>query len=274
MGKVYASSDWHGCGYIADMIMDYLQPDDKLYFLGDAIDRGPEGIRIMKMLLNDDRVTYLKGNHEHFMRIYAPSLLTCSQENYNEYRQNAQDWLWFNGGEITWGTMECENLDEMLSLVAKIIHMPEEIEYISPAGHKIILEHAGHTPTNFYSRHHDPLWDRRHFHDKWQTEGVFEEYKNIYLVHGHTPVQYLRFEYGYNGAPELTKEEIQLKHAWNYDEDMGDYKPTIIRYCDGHKFDIDMCTIASGRGALLDLDTFEEIYFDGDVHYYDKNLQD
>ena len=39
-------------------------------------------------------------------------------------------------------------------------------------------------------------------------------------------------------------------------------KPKIIRYCSGHKFDIDMCTISTNRVMLLDLDTFEEIYFD------------
>ena len=41
-------------------------------------------------------------------------------------------------------------------------------------------------------------------------------------------------------------------------------KPEIIRYCSGHKFDVDMCTIASDRISLLDLDTFEVIYFDTD----------
>ena len=55
------------------------------------------------------------------------------------------------------------------------------------------------------------------------------------------------------------------------DVDIEDYcpKPEVIRYCDGHKFDIDMCTIASERIALIDLDTFEIKYFDKKVREYE-----
>ena len=81
----------------------------------------------------------------------------------------------------------------------------------------------------------------------------------MYLVHGHTPVQYLKFDYGYNGQEPLSKEDLKFKRTWDLN---AIYKPEVIRYCDGHKFDIDMCTIVSGRIALLDLDTFEVIYFD------------
>ena len=67
MGKVYASSDWHGNGELAIKVLNYLQPDDKLYFLGDAIDRGPHGYQIMTQLLEDKRVIYMLGNHEQMM---------------------------------------------------------------------------------------------------------------------------------------------------------------------------------------------------------------
>ena len=54
---------------------------------------------------------------------------------------------------------------------------------------------------------------------------------------------------------------MEIKRQW-FENGIVDWKPTIVRYCDGHKFDIDMGTIASDRIALLDLDTFEEYYFD------------
>ena len=63
----------------------------------------------------------------------------------------------------------------------------------------------------------------------------------------------------------FTKEEFADKNAWMCGDFLSCNKPNIIRYCDGHKFDIDMCTVVSGRIALLDLDTFEEIYIDGEI---------
>ena len=59
----------------------------------------------------------------------------------------------------------------------------------------------------------------------------------------------------------MTKEDMIEKRKFMRGEPIK-YKPEIIRYCDGHKFCVDMCTVYSDRIALLDLDTFETIYFD------------
>ena len=134
--------------------------------------------------------------------------------------------------------------------------MPLLCNYTSKNGKNIILEHAGYTPNSIGKskwKKHDPLWDREHFWDEWTGD------ENTYLIHGHTPVQYLKFEDGYIDCLPLTKEELQLKTTWDI---KGKYIPQVIRYCNKHKFDIDMCTIISGRIALIDLDTFEIIYFD------------
>ena len=145
---------------------------------------------------------------------------------------------------------------DLLFLYKKIQLMPFLCHYTSKSGNGIILEHAGYTPDNLgevLHLNHDPVWDRSHFYDNWTGT------ENMYLVHGHTPVQYLKFNYGYNGQEPFTQEDLKFKRTWDLN---STYKPEVIRYCDGHKFDIDMCTIVSGRIALLDLDTFEVIYFD------------
>lgn len=254
MGRVFASADWHGCGIPAEKLMSYLKEDDTLYFLGDAIDRGTDGLDIFKTLTTDPRVIYLRGNHEEFMLKAIQGKL--------EGITNRDFYIWTagNGGNTTWADLELDTEENLIKYMEKIKQMPLKEEYISSKGHKVILEHAGYTVGNTY-RFHDPLWDRNHFYDEW---GTSEEDKNTYLIHGHTPVQYLQFECGYYGRPQFTKEEIAIKHSW-YDLPTDyEWKPEVIRYCDGHKFDIDMCTICSGRVALIDLDTFEIIYFDTD----------
>ena len=62
----YVTTDLHGNGLLWRKIKEKLNIDDTLYFLGDAIDRGPDGLYIMLNMLNDPRVTYIKGNHEQF----------------------------------------------------------------------------------------------------------------------------------------------------------------------------------------------------------------
>lgn len=257
MGKVYASSDWHGCWNVAKQVFDFLQPDDILIFIGDAIDRGPDGWRIMKELFNDERVIYLQGNHEKMMADAINSFITLER----------MTMLWFaNGGEQTWKDIENFSDDLLMGIVKMIYKMPTKYVYKSPKGHTVILEHAGYTPFDTPHRSHDPLWDREHFYDSWDGNWGYEEKSEVettYLVHGHTPVQYLEFHYGYKDQPKKTKEMIKYGIQWDKYYDC-DWTPEVIHYCEGHKFDIDLCTIVSNRIALLDLDTFEAIYFDAD----------
>lgn len=268
MGKTYCMSDVHGCYIPFKKAMDYLQPDDKLYFLGDAVDRGDDGIKIFKELTSDSRVIYLMGNHEQMMMDSIPYCIRDINEYGSCYGEHGYDLWTMNGGRHTYKDFESMTVNEIHDIRTKIKTFPFKVEYISPAGHKVILEHAGYSPFVTPHRTHDPVWDRKHFYDKWSDghwQGKEDDPDHTYLVHGHTPIQYLKYEYGYIDQPPMTKEDMEEKRQWyescQFDTPF-DIKPTIIRYCDGHKFDIDCCTIVSGRVALLDLDTFEEIYFD------------
>lgn len=267
--RVYASSDWHGCWDVAKKVLDYLQPKDILYFLGDSTDRGSDGVKIFQTLISDPRVKMIKGNHDQMMADAIPFIWREIEDI--DYYGGHQYGLWYqNGGNKTGKDFWNMTKEEVYAIKDAIDKMPTELRYTSPAGHTVIMEHAGYTPFDIPRRSHDPLWDREHFYDKWGafTEGKWEKNSAVdktYLVHGHTPVQYLKFMYGYNGEQSLTKEEMKQKDEWLHSHKMEfDWKPTILRYCDNHKFDLDMCTIVSNRIALLDLDTFEEIYFDGE----------
>ena len=254
MGKVYAATDFHGCGSPAKKLLAYLKEDDKLYYLGDSTDRGDDGVELFEMLTSDPRVVYLMGNHEELM------LEGLKDVKKGSFGSNFRLWM-SNGGQHTFKDLDSEEKSKKVdNIMKKIWDMPIKEEYHSPKGHTVILEHAGFSLGCEDYRIHDPLWDREHFYDKWSDA---PEDQNVYLVHGHTPVQYLQFHYGYEGQPPMSEKEMELKYVW--DKVPTDYwQPGIIRYCDGHKFDIDLCTIASDRVALLDLDTFEVTYFEGE----------
>lgn len=71
MGKHYVCSDIHGMKGSYENVLEKLNEDDILYILGDAIDRGDEGIEILLDILTRSgengkkpRVEYILGNHD------------------------------------------------------------------------------------------------------------------------------------------------------------------------------------------------------------------
>ena len=243
MGKVYAASDWHGMYDIGKSILDRLGPDDTLYYLGDAIDRGSRGYELLMLLLNDPRVIFLKGNHEEFFEEYVPSIV--AYENGECDYKNADLWICYNGGNMTYKNMFAHaTFEELLATVAKIKQLPLHIDYTNKQGKILHLSHSGYTPDAFRDRHKGPdyLWDRDHLRDTWPPD-----HENEYIIHGHTPVHYL------------------MKRKWMNDEEIEAIVPEVQIYADGHKYDIDLGSFFSYRAALLDLDSFEIKYFDGRV---------
>lgn len=73
---IYAMSDIHGCYKMFMKMLDKLAltAEDELYILGDTIDRGSEGIRLILELSVKENVHLFMGNHEHtayYMLKYA-----------------------------------------------------------------------------------------------------------------------------------------------------------------------------------------------------------
>ena len=229
MNKTYAFSDIHGMYNLWKQIKEYCDETDTIYFLGDAADRGPDGIKIINELLYDKRVKFIKGNHEDMLALCVPDLIEgyC----YNMF------WWFDNGGDSTWNTLERCSDDSKMWYVHKINQLPEFAWYESPLGHRVFLTHAG-TDLHWTKEEREQiikqayLWDRKHFNF---THPV--NMPDVIQVHGHTPTKNLAKVIG---LPQTTD---------------------VITYCDGHKIDIDCGAFATKKVALIDLDTFEVKYF-------------
>lgn len=70
-GKTYVMSDLHGMYGTYMDVMNRLKKDDHIYILGDVIDRGSEGIKIIQDIMKrsenpkkNPQITFLLGNHE------------------------------------------------------------------------------------------------------------------------------------------------------------------------------------------------------------------
>ena len=69
---IYVTSDIHGCydQYLRLMLRLDLKEDDKLYILGDIVDRGDGGIEIIKDVMKRENVVCLRGNHDYYASIF------------------------------------------------------------------------------------------------------------------------------------------------------------------------------------------------------------
>lgn len=239
----YAVTDLHGMKDLWLQIKNYCKPDDKIYFLGDAADRGPDGVEIILDLLKDERVTYLKGNHEDMLVMVIKQVLNRDFRNLS--------WWQDNGGAVTCLDVLSLKLEEQKELLEKLDNLPDHMVISNAKGQNIFLSHAGtaldYDNYELYFIKGEPyLWDRRHFRKPWPKS---ESYSNWYIVHGHTPCQIL--------SKELNEIEQFYDKVINYPEN------EIISYADGHKFDLDLASFASNRIALFNLDELKvEKYFE------------
>lgn len=68
-GMKYIVSDIHGCFDQYQKLLEKINfsSEDKLYVLGDAVDRGPEPIRLLQDMMKRPNIIFILGNHDFIM---------------------------------------------------------------------------------------------------------------------------------------------------------------------------------------------------------------
>lgn len=238
----YVMSDLHGCMWAWEKIKSFIKPDDKIICLGDLIDRGPQSWELFKMVYNDPQVAIiLRGNHEDMMIEACEDYLYDGKWDYYSYRL-----CHINGGEQTLSDWEID--PEREKWLSKLKELPTW-DFYNFNGRKIILCHAGFTP---WLNHQNTeciipsdrklIWDREHLYEDWNDQ----EMEDVIIVHGHTTIIHL------------------IDYVSNIEESVDNIE--VVTYCDGHKIDIDLCTVYTDKVAILNLDTLTPIYFEKDVN--------
>lgn len=263
---MYCVSDLHGQLNLWRKIQKILQPEDKLFCLGDCIDRGPDGITILTEMLDDPRVKLLMGNHEDFLARCTIPLLEKTEEEYMNMTNHP--WIGWNGGLETFDYMR-KNMtnEEIIQLIDKINKLPHRVDIIN-GEETIVLTHAGcdpwiaekeviwHSSMSGRLDGHPYIWDREHICDEPFPEG----YENTFVIHGHTPVLI-----GSYWSYMWKKDAYAMQDPNNWEA---------IHYCEGHKICIDMGAFFSHMTCLLDLHTFQETYIYDDDYYTITRTED
>ena len=251
MHDIFFFTDVHGMYDLYRAAINYCQEQDPeaiIIYGGDACDRGPDGYRIMKELLANPYIIYLKGNHEDMF-------VQAAQEIHKDYQGNAtrqqiEDYLYVrlyecvpiynvvnNGG---WSTLCDWMLDGApMDFVEHIGSLPLTLQY----GYMDFC-HAGGDPkvyTRVVKNEHDPsligtkdaemmLWDRNWLGFGWIPERI--------CIFGHTPTPYLPAKY--YGLDKATARAHPCKYLGTIDDRLT-----------GYKIDMDTCAHASGNLYVL-----------------------
>lgn len=234
----YAVSDIHGC---YDKYRELLRvirfgPEDTLYVLGDVIDRGPDGFKILLDMAQRRNVVGLMGNHEAMAIQALPGIM----RNVRQIRKTALTKdetealkLWFcNGGELSLADFLWLN-DEPSQIVWEYMRKMPLYREVEIGERCFVLVHGG--LDNFSSSR--PLSDYEANEILWcRPEPDTVYYPDKYVVFGHTPVQLFAVESGEEETPAKIYRKEKL-------------------------IDIDCaCIFQGGRLGCLCLDTMEEFY--------------
>lgn len=173
--KYYAVGDIHGClkqmkGAI-EFFRNNSEKGDKIVFLGDYIDRGPDSVGCLNMVrdnIDDHDFVFLKGNHEYMLTdknsriMYGELSLTVKQIE-----------------------KRGENLDTYIDLVSRL----KEKFFVDG----MYFVHAGINPHLALNEQteEEHLWVREPY---LQYRKPFED--NIVVISGHTPVKETGFYHG------------------------------------------------------------------------------
>ena len=181
---IYAMSDIHGCydKYIAMIDKIHLMSDDTLYILGDVVDRGTDGIKVLQDMMARANVIPLLGNHDYTARTLLTHINRDETIVKNEnFAAVLKDWM-SDGGTPTiraFLALSKEDRQRILSYLSTFL-IYEELDV---AGKAYFLSHT--VPEKESMQDFDALTVR----DFIIGEPDYDEeyYADKYIVTGHTP---------------------------------------------------------------------------------------
>ncbi len=198
--SVYAVSDLHGQYevFIRGLEKIGFSDSDELYVIGDAVDRGPDGIKLLQYIKERSNMTLILGNHE--------VLMLGSVDPNGEKKCNgvhADLWLYYNGGVATYEQYRELSDDERRSLLMWL-NRCYVIKTIELGGRKICLTHSYYSEdlenVVYSEADRDVVWDvvwtsmfRKDDPDTYGPD-IYKDYDYDFIT-GHVPVQKVRARY-------------------------------------------------------------------------------
>lgn len=144
----YVCSDLHGNFDKYERMLKEIQckPTDTLYVLGDVIDRGPDGVEILRDMMNRPNVIPILGNHEFTAAVCLPWLMEEVTDQSLDKLSGDQiaalsEWI-TNGGGPTLRALKLLDQRQREEILEYLQEMELYAE-VGAGGRSFVLVHAG-----------------------------------------------------------------------------------------------------------------------------------
>lgn len=181
---IYIMSDMHGQygRYKAMLEKIGLKDEDRLYILGDAIDRGPGSLEILFDIMSRDNVEMFLGNHEHMMLTFMEGSDRIS---------------WFygvNGGKETYSRFKSLDQEKQKQIVDFLLYETTVKKDLHLGNRRFILSHTSaiNDGIDIYTKDHvhdlmaiqDIMWDMSD-HNIGSIPKLPDTDKETFFISGH-----------------------------------------------------------------------------------------
>ena len=142
----YVISDIHSHGDNLDRFLRDTGPEDKIYCLGDTIDKGKNGIQVLVRMMEDDKITFIMGNHELMMYLFLEAEKMINSRSLNlrvlNYYYNKRDhWQYYNYGLDTYNDYMRLPEEKREEIYRFLQTMPVQLN-VEVNGRKFLLVHS------------------------------------------------------------------------------------------------------------------------------------
>lgn len=209
---IYVLSDIHGHydKYRAMLEAINFKPADTLYILGDVIDRGLDGCKILLDMMGRPNVVPILGNHELVAAVCLPWLLEeVTDQSLAALGEDQiaalSEWI-TNGGGPTLRALKQLRQEEREEILEYIRDMELYAE-VTAGGRSFVLVHAG-------LEHFSP---EKPLEDYDLQDFLFARpaprqvyYEDRYLIYGHTPTPLLHRQMGETPENDIIRRGTQI----------------------------------------------------------------
>lgn len=189
---IYAVSDLHGCYDKYTKLLErlHMTSDDSLYILGDIVDRGSGGMKILLDLIDRKNVFSCRGNHDHCAQILLRNFALPNDGCFADRLEEAFR-LWLSdGGSTTYE--EFLSLDESKQhAVLRYLGSLLVYKKLTVGGQKFFLAHTVPEMSKMLNI------DSCRISDFIMGEPEYEKmyFEDAIIVTGHTPTGFIDPEY-------------------------------------------------------------------------------
>ena len=197
---IYVTADLHG--YSLEAFQQLLQSAgfgeaDYLFVLGDVIDRGDDGVTLLRWMIQQPNVQMILGNHEAMLLACEFLFDPVTEESLGKLDAGklamVSNWM-ANGAAPTLAALRSllKTQPDVLEGVLDYLHDAPLYDTVEAGGRSFVLVHGGlgnfhpHRPLHHYTAE-ELLWTRPTLQTKY--------YDDATVIFGHTPTVYFGSEY-------------------------------------------------------------------------------